>query len=237
MTAADPPVLPPTAGSLTEEERPQVAQALTIELGLLTAALGSVWSASLMRTSIFLGVLSAAGVALGFAVQGSSDTFLAFAMVVVPIVFLLGLATFVRTVELQREAIVYITGMNRIRRFFQDSAPASKPYYVLPAYDDEPGVYRSQGTGIHLRPPRFRLAFAVVQMQGIVAVVCGLLAAAIGWVATSGAGSTTAWIVAAVAFMATIAILFRYWLRAIAGIYSSIRPISPTPPDEIGAPI
>jgi hypothetical protein len=214
-----------------------VGQALTIEYGLLTAALGSVWSASLMRTSIFLGVLSAAGVALGFAVQSSFDTFLAFAMIVVPIVLMLGLATFVRTVELQRESIVYITGMNRIRHFFQESAPASKPYYVLPAHDDEPAIYRSQGTGIHLRPPRFRLVLAVVQMQGIVAVVCGLLAAAIGWVAASGAGVTAAWIIAVVSFVATIVILFRYWLRAIGGIYASIRPISPTPPDEIGAPI
>jgi hypothetical protein len=31
--------------------------------------------------------------------------------------------------------MVYITGMNRIRHFFHEAAPASRPYFVLPIYD------------------------------------------------------------------------------------------------------
>jgi hypothetical protein len=50
--------------------------------------------------------------------------------------------------------MVYITGMNRIRHFFHEAAPASRPYFVLPIYDDEPALYRSKlpcsSTGIDL---------------------------------------------------------------------------------------
>jgi hypothetical protein len=31
--------------------------------------------------------------------------------------------------------MAYITGMNRIRHFFHEAAPASRPYFVLPIYD------------------------------------------------------------------------------------------------------
>ena len=52
--------------------------------------------------------------------------------------------------HVQRESMVYITGMNRIRHFFAETAPASRPYLVLPIYDDGPALYRSIGTGMGL---------------------------------------------------------------------------------------
>jgi hypothetical protein len=44
---------------------PALTGVLTAEYGMLMAALGAAWSASIARTSLFLVVLSAAGVALG----------------------------------------------------------------------------------------------------------------------------------------------------------------------------
>ena len=233
------PAAPPvgSAQPMTSEDRRLVGQVLTSEYGLLMGALGAVWSASLVRTSIFLGVLSAAGVALGFAAQSDLGTLTTFAIVIVPLALLLGLGTFVRTVELQRESIVYITGLNRIRHFFQESVPASKPYFVLPGHDDEAALFRSQGTGMPLRRPRTWLVIALVQMQGIVAVVCGLLAAVTAWLLTAGVAPGGAWLVAVASFAATVVILFGYWSRSLAGLRAAIRPISPTPPEEIDAPI
>jgi hypothetical protein len=223
--------------ALTADERRKVSEVLSVEYGLLMGALAAVWSASLVRTSIFLGVISAAGVALGFAAQSGIATLTSFAAIVVPLALLLGLGTFVRTVELQRESIVYITGLNRIRHFFQESVPASKPYFVLPGHDDEAALFRSQGTGMPLRRPRSWLVIALVQMQGIVAVVCGLLAAVAAWLLTSGIAPDGAWLVAVASFAATVVILFGYWNRSLAGLRGAIRPISPTPPEEIDAPI
>ncbi len=46
-----------------------VRAVLAAEYAMLAGALGVGWSASLVRTSLFLGVLSAVGVGLGFAAQ------------------------------------------------------------------------------------------------------------------------------------------------------------------------
>ena len=202
--------------------------------------LASVWSASLTRVSLFLGVVSATGVALGFASQaggGFGGTFTVFALVALPLVLFLGLATFARTIELQRESMVYIVGMNRIRHAIADSAPASRPYLVLSIYDDVRGVYRSQGTGIRLHPPRYRLVFALVQTQGIVAVMCAALAGVIGGLAIAWLSAPLAWAVGAVAFVLTLAALLAYWNRSTAQLQAAIRPMFPTPPEAFDAPI
>ena len=229
----------PTAGVPTPHQA-ALLDALQNEYGLLSSMLTTVWGASLDEGSLFLGVVSAMGVALGFAAQaggGFGGTFSVFALVALPLVLFLGLGTFVRTLEFQREAIVYITGMNRIRHGITAIVPATRPYLVLSIYDDERGVFRSQGTGIRLRPPRYRLAFALVQTQGIVAVICGVLAGAIGGLATSSISAFAGWGVAAAAFLVTVAALLAYWSRSLASLHASIRPLYPTPPDAIDAPI
>jgi len=143
------------------EERELVREVLSEEYRVLASALSAAWSASLVRTSIFLGVLSASVVALGLVVR--SESFTQFALVILPLALFLGLATFERVVEIQREATIYITGMNRIRFFFQTVAPASRPFFILPSHDDDVGLYRSQGTGMHRRAPRFGVGLALVQ--------------------------------------------------------------------------
>lgn len=216
--------------------RPELSEALSQEYGVLASMLSSVWSASLFRVSLLLGVVSAVAVALGFAAQAgggfSSSTFRVFALVALPLALFLGLATFARTIELQRESYVYITGMNRIRHAIADAVPASRPYFVLSIYDDALGVYRSQGTGIRLRPPRFRLVLAVAQTQGIVAVICAALAGIVGWIATvTWSDPSVAWGVAAIAFVVVLAVLLTYWYRSLAQLQRAIRPMFPTPPE------
>ena len=106
-------------------------------------------------------------------------------------------------------------------------------YFVLPIYDDEPALYRSIGTGMRRKRPRFRLLHLTVQTQGIVAVV----AAGCGGLAASPAGSVIAWLVAALAFLVTMVTLFVYWHRSLADMRAAIRPIHPTPTDRLNVPI
>jgi hypothetical protein len=219
---------------LPVEEREKAIAVLAAEYGVLAGLVAAVWSASLVRTSLFLGVISAIGVALGFAAQaggGIGPTFTTFGLVALPLALFLGIATFVRTVEIQREAVVYITGMNRIRWFMTQQAPAALPYLVLPTHDDEAGVYRSQGTGMRLRPPSRRIVFALVQTQGIVAVMTSAVAGVTAGLAASLVSAVLAWIVGGVAFLVTCILLFSYWTRSLREIRSAIRPMNPTPPD------
>jgi hypothetical protein len=224
---------------MTPDERRLVGEVLSDEYSVLMSALSSAWSASLTRTSIFIYSLSAAGVTLGFVARGGGldqAPFRTLALVVLPLVLFLGIATFVRLVQVQRESVIYVTGMNRIRYFFQEMAPASRPYFVLPANDDEAALYRSIGTGMNRRPPRHSLLYLVVQTQGIVGVLAGAVAAAFGGLAAAPAGAGLAWVVAAVAFAGTVAALFTYWQRSLGTLRAAIRPIHPTPSDEIDAP-
>ena len=240
-TARDVPATPavlsvPAPEDLAPEERERVAAVLAAEYGVLAGLVAAVWSASLVRTSLLLAVISAIGVALGFAAQaggGIGPTFTAFALVALPLAFFLGLATFARTVEIQREAIVYITGMNRIRWFMARQAPGALPYLVLPTHDDELGIYRAQGSGIRLHPPRARLVFALVQTQGIVAVMTSAVAGVIVGLAALMVSPTTVlpWIAGAVAFLVTIALLFSYWNRSLQRLRAAIRPLNPSPAD------
>ena len=221
-------------------EAAALSEALREEYRLLTTMLATVWTASLSRVSLIVGVVSAIGFALGFVAQdGGSfgDSFTIFALVALPLALLLGLATYARSIELQREAYVYITGLNRIRHAVAESLPASRPYFVLSIYDDAPGVFRSQGTGIRLRPPRYQLAFALLQTQGIVAVICAALAGIIGGLAATSFAPSVAWAVGAIAFVVVLVGLLAYWSRSFAQIQAAVRPMFPTPPEEIDAPI
>jgi len=222
----------PTGSDVPPGDRLLARDVLVTEYGVLMSALTTAWSASLTRTSLFLGVLSAAGVAFGFASQGGVDrpTFIRLALLVLLLVLFLGVATFTRLVQFQRESMVYITGMNRIRHFFQETAPASRPYFVLPIYDDEAALYRSIGTGMAGRRPRFELLHLTVQTQGIVGIVTAVVAAGCAGLAVSPADSVVAsWLLAAAAFLVTLAALFIYWHRSLADMRAVIHPIHPTP--------
>jgi hypothetical protein len=228
----------PSAGAMSPEERQVATMAMTAEQSVLMMALGGVWSASLVRTSVFLGVLSAAGLALGFASQAGVERtdFVILTVVVLLGVLFLGVTTFVRLVQLQREAVVYIAGQNRIRHFFVESAPTIGRYFILPTHDDPPAMYRSVGTGMNRRPPRYPLLNMIAQTQGIVGVITGGVAGVIAGLAVVWAGPLVSWLVAAGALLLTVAALFAYWQRSLSEIQAAIRPLSSTPSDELGAP-
>ena len=228
----------PSPRAMSPEERQVAALAFTAEHSVLMMALGGVWSASLVRTSLFLGVLSAAGVALGFAAQAGAERtdFTTLTVVVLLVVLFLGVTTFVRLVQLQREAVVYIAGQNRIRHFFAQSAPTIRPYFILPTHDDPAAMYRSVGTGMNRRPPRYPLLNMIAQTQGIVGIITGAVAASIAGLALTWTNPLVSWLATAAALLLTVAVLFAYWQRELAEIQAAIRPISSTPADEVGAP-
>jgi hypothetical protein len=222
-------------GPASPEEWQRTSQVLIAEYSVLMTAMTAAWSASLTRTSLFLGVLSAAGVAFGFAAPGSLDqtSFLGIALAVLLLVLFLGVATFVRLVQVQRESMVYLVGMNRIRYFFQQAVPWSRPYFVLPTHDDMRAMYRSIGSGMPVRPPRIQLLHLTVQTQGIVGVVTSVVAAGCAAIAASPLGVVAPWVAAVVAFGITSIALFGYWRRSLLEFDQALQPLNPTPPEGV----
>jgi hypothetical protein len=83
---------PPSSDQMESEETRLAHEVLATEYNVLMAALSASWSASLTRTSLFLGVLTAAGVGFAFASQGGMETsaFLTLSLLVLILVLFLG---------------------------------------------------------------------------------------------------------------------------------------------------
>ena len=88
---------------------------------------------------MFLATLSAATVALALAGSVMGDEFLVFALVILPVVLFIGLATATRLAQASADDGLAVQGMNRIRHAYLEMVPELEPYFVTGHYDDVPG--------------------------------------------------------------------------------------------------
>ena len=98
------------------------------------------------RASFFLGALSAAVVALAFVAQVAHEAFVGFALIVLPTVLVIGLASFERLLQLGIENIRTVVAINRVRRYYLEIAPELRPHFTLSDRDDPAGVLASLGS-------------------------------------------------------------------------------------------
>jgi hypothetical protein len=100
------------------------------------------------RTNFFLSTLSAGVVALAFAAQVASTgpAFIVFALIVLPTVLVIGLASFERLLQLGIENIRIVVAINRVRHYYLEIAPELRPHFTLSDRDDSVGVLSSLGS-------------------------------------------------------------------------------------------
>jgi hypothetical protein len=124
---------------------PPHVQILATEHWSLLATRSMTWSEIFSRTGTFLAVLSANTVALALVANatGFSDGFTTLALMILPVVLLLGLGTFMRLVEADIEDAWLVIGMNRIRHAYLEFAPQLEPYFVAGYNDDAPGLLQT----------------------------------------------------------------------------------------------
>ena len=136
--------------------------------------------------------------------------FVAFALVLLPVVYFLGVSTFARLGQINYEDAVWMQGMNRIRHAYLELAPELEPYFVTSPYDDEEGILQSL---VAARPPMSPLQpfFAI---PGVVAVVDSVVAGAIVGIAALGLdlGVGGALALGGVLFLISLG-LFAVWAR------------------------
>ena len=191
-------------------------QVMSSEYNALTQLLNGSYALTNFRTSLLLGVVSASGVALALVAEATrfSETFVIFALVLLPVVLFIGVATFVRLARSLQEAILYLQGMNRVRRFFQEQAPITVPYFVLSSQDDPAGLFQSSA---HRQSP-WLLTFLLSTANGVVAVVNSVVAAVIGAVLTiklAGVGGPMPLVAAVCVFLAVLVISVGLWLWSL----------------------
>ncbi|TCC40407.1 hypothetical protein [Kribbella speibonae] len=154
------------------------AQILSTEHWSLLATRSLAWSESFSRASWFVTVVSAAVVALAL-VADSTDFgagFRVFALLIIPVLVIIGIATVIRLVQLNAEDVEVVAGMNRLRRGYLDIAPELEKYFVTGHGEDIAGVMRTYGARRTRVPATQYLSSIALLVSVIVAVLVGALA-------------------------------------------------------------
>src|SRR5436305_9629726 len=155
----------------------QVLTALSTEHFGLAGARSQAASESASRSALYLGSVSSTLVGLGLTAQVSrgGTVFDVFALVALPTLFVLGVFTFVRLVELGIEDFLLGRAINRIRHYYLERAGESARYFMLSGNDDAVGVMANMG----LTPRPLQLYFTAAITLAVVNAVVGVAAVAI----------------------------------------------------------
>jgi hypothetical protein len=199
---------------------PHAPAMLAAEHWSLLAARSLIWNEAMSRATVFLTVLSASIIALALLADatGFGPHTITLALVLLPVVLLLGIATYVRLVQINTEEFQLVLAMNRLRRAYLTIEPALEPYLTTGHHDDERGLVT---TYMLHRPTTLRLwLHFLVNTPTIVATVDAALATAIVVLLVQAAdASRTAMVAAAiVAFVTvwtTLLVLQRHVLRPL----------------------
>jgi hypothetical protein len=97
------------------------------------------------RTTIYIGAVSSALVAIAFIGQvlEMSQSFFVFTLILVTSLLYIGIVTFLRVYQSGLEDTNCSRGINRIRHYYTQIAPQLKPYFILSDKDDMKGMLRN----------------------------------------------------------------------------------------------
>jgi hypothetical protein len=123
-------------------------QMLATEHWSLLATRSLSWNESFARASMFLTLLSGATVALALVAQATAfgEGFAVFALLILPVVLFIGLATYVRLLEINNEDYVWVRGMNRLRGAYLEMDPELARYFITGTTEDAEGIFRTFGS-------------------------------------------------------------------------------------------
>jgi type IV secretory pathway TrbD component len=206
------------------------AQILATEHWSLLATRSSTWQEIFSRTGTFLTILSATVVALSLVVQatGFQESFRVIALLVLPIVLLIGFTTFIRLVEADIEDAWLVIGMNRLRHAYLELAPNLDRFLVTGHHDDDAGLSQTysyrRGLGVgHL------LVGTPVTVAIINSLISGVLAAIV--CATLGWATWVQVVVGLMVILSTATASGTILFRRISQFRSTYHARFPTPDD------
>jgi hypothetical protein len=205
----------------------QLLTALSTEHFTLQGARSQTMSESSARASVYVFSVSSTLVALGFIGQLSDvgDVFNAFALTVLPTLYLLGAVTFVRLVECGAEDFRYGLAINRIRHYYEEVAGDRSNLFLLSGHDDGAGVFANMGLPPEGRKPFFAFSTAIAVINSVVggsaaAIALGAFVdASLGLAASAGG---------AMAIVSVVAWL-RYADRLLEAGAAETAPLFPSP--------
>ena len=210
-------------------------QILSTEHWSLLASRSLAWNESFSRAGMFLTTLSGAIVALGLVggATGFGEAFTLFALVILPVVLFIGMATGIRLGASNYHEALCVIGMNRIRAAYLQLAPDLERYFVMSAHDDLRGLFVT--TGVQLGGGRaFWLAQMIAGTPTVVLVLNSVLIGAVAAIAAlrMGGAPPQVLLVGAAGFVIGVGLQAWYARRRIGKLQAGLHPMFPTPTDE-----
>lgn len=188
------------------------AQILATEHWSLLATRSLVWSESFSRSSWFLTVVSGGVVALALVAQATDfgPGFRVCALLLLPVLVLVGLMTFIRLMHVNHEDVDLVAAMNRLRGGYLGIAPDLEQYFATGHSDDSAGILQTYG-----RARRARLSQYASSTPILVGVVAAVLLGAFAGLAADAVSAPQAVsiVVAVVAAVAMLAVLLMVMVR------------------------
>lgn len=182
--------------------------ALTTEHFGLAGARSQAAGESASRSALYLGSVSSTLIGLGLTAEvgGNTDVFHIFSLVALPTLFVLGVFTFVRLVELGIEDFLLGRAINRIRHLYIEEAGEASRHFLLSGNDDAFGVVANMG----IRPSQWQLYFTAAMAVATVNSVVGGSAVALAVGRATGASLGIAVAIGGLAAIATLGSALRF---------------------------
>jgi hypothetical protein len=213
---------------------PHAPAILATEHWSLLGTRSAIWNEAMNRATVFLTVLSASIIALALLADatGFGPQTTTLALVLLPVVLLLGIATYVRLVQINNEDAKLVLAMNRLRHAYLKIEPGLEPYFTTGHHDDERGLQATYMVDPPSRRWRWQLVYFLINTPIIVATVVAALAAAIAVLVLQAVEAPRAAVVAAgvVAFLAVWGGLMPLQRHSVDP-FRGTTPRFPTPPD------
>lgn len=222
----------PTPAASPEPATPAMRlQILSTEHWSLLASRNLAWSEAFTRAGMFLSTLSFAVVALALVAQATAfgEGFRLFALVILPVVLFLGIATQLRLDSANHHDAICVVGMNRIRATYVELAPDLERVFVMGTTDDLRGII----TTMAVVPNRSFVANLLSAIPVQVGALNAVLVAAIGALIAIQLGANTATTIAVggLAFILGVGAFLAYARRLVQRTIADYRPMFPGRPD------
>ncbi|TMB55507.1 MAG: hypothetical protein E6J47_06650 [Chloroflexi bacterium] len=143
-----PPALGQVPSNASDAALARRLQILSTEHWSLLATRSLSWNESFARAGMFLTLLTGTTVALALVAQATSfgEGFVLFAVLILPVVLFVGLATYIRLLEINNEDYVWVRGMNRLRSAYLELEPELAPYFISGTSEDPSAIYQTFGS-------------------------------------------------------------------------------------------
>lgn len=216
-------------------------QILATEHWGLLATRSMIWNEMFTRTGMFLTTLSAAAVALALVAQATDfgQNFRTFALIVLPVVLLLGIGTYIRLNDSLVQDFWLVIGMNRLRHAYHGIAPDVAPYFITSGYDDLVGIVQSYSMYDEPTPPRVtpgRVLSSTAVIVGILDCVVAGLVVALTVALFTDQGMITVGSGVGVGFVCAVLMIGVIPYRLSNRLQGDYRPRFPREPAQHGAP-